>query len=175
MSLPKPKKYCKNCGLKIEVLLQNNPIGLNKYCSIQCFTAHKKMSKKSTENTKAATITVTKNRTKRVKAVEKITQVIKSVAKPILDRDEEYKEFIRNRKCLVCNAETPHAHHLFTGGMGTKATDYSCIPLCHEHHTDGTYAYHRIGRKTFEEHFKIDLTEELNKCLMEFIRTLKTS
>ena len=32
-----------------------------------------------------------------------------------------------------------------------KASDYSCVPLCANCHTQAERAYHRIGKAVFEE------------------------
>ena len=42
------------------------------------------------------------------------------------------------------------AHTGTDGGMSTKASDYSCVPLCTECHTQAPEAYHRVGRRQFE-------------------------
>jgi hypothetical protein len=42
------------------------------------------------------------------------------------------------------------AHTGIDGGMSMKASDYSCVPLCPECHTQAPEAYHRIGRRAFE-------------------------
>jgi hypothetical protein len=34
--------------------------------------------------------------------------------------------------------------------MSMKASDYSCVPLCSNCHTQGPLAYHRIGKRTFQ-------------------------
>ena len=35
-------------------------------------------------------------------------------------------------------------------GKSTKSSDYSCVPLCTECHTQAPEAYHRVGRRQFE-------------------------
>jgi hypothetical protein len=32
-----------------------------------------------------------------------------------------------------------------------KASDYSCVPLCADCHTQAPGAYHRIGKRAFEQ------------------------
>lgn len=42
--------------------------------------------------------------------------------------------------------------------MRQKSSDFSCIPLCHLHHTAGPHSYHSYGReRDFEEYWGIDL------------------
>ena len=42
------------------------------------------------------------------------------------------------------------AHTGTDGGMSTKASDYSCVPLCADCHTQAQGAYHRAGKGAFE-------------------------
>jgi hypothetical protein len=54
-------------------------------------------------------------------------------------RDEAYKAWIRTLTCLGCGCgsrnEAAHVGH--DGGMSMKASDYSCVPLCSNCHTQG--------------------------------------
>jgi len=36
------------------------------------------------------------------------------------------------------------------GGVRMKASDYSCVPLCSDCHTQAPGAYHRVGKRAFE-------------------------
>ena len=67
-------------------------------------------------------------------------------------RDEDYKAWIRTLACCACGVEarSEAAHTGTDGGMSMKASDYSCVPLCPECHTQGSGAYHRIGKRVFE-------------------------
>ena len=67
-------------------------------------------------------------------------------------RDEDYKDWIRTLACCACGRPAPNeaAHTGIDGGMSMKASDYSCVPLCPECHTQAPEAYHRIGRRAFE-------------------------
>ena len=52
-------------------------------------------------------------------------------------RDPLYRAFVRTFPCCVCGrldqaAEAAHTGH--DGGMRQKSNDYSCVPLCAEHH-----------------------------------------
>ena len=68
-------------------------------------------------------------------------------------RDEEYKARIRTLPCIGCGREgrSEAAHTGSDGGMSMKASDYSCAPLCADCHTQTPDAYHRIGRRAFEQ------------------------
>ena len=68
-------------------------------------------------------------------------------------RDMVYKAWIRTLPCQVCGREgaSEAAHTGDDGGMSMKASDYSCIPLCSDCHTQAPGAYHRVGRRAFEQ------------------------
>src|ERR1051325_11372231 len=83
-------------------------------------------------------------------------------------RSEAYKEWIRSLPCIGCGREGPSepAHTGVDGGMSMKASDYSCVPLCRECHTQAPRAYHRIGKRDFETEREIslrDAVEQLNE------------
>jgi hypothetical protein len=68
-------------------------------------------------------------------------------------RDEAYLAWIREMPCIACGIEgrSEAAHTGSDGGMSMKASDYSCVPLCTECHTQAPDAYHRVGKRAFEE------------------------
>lgn len=54
-------------------------------------------------------------------------------------RSPEYLDWVRQQECCVCGTTPPtEAHHLIgtgkLGGMGMKAPDWTCIPVCHHCH-----------------------------------------
>lgn len=59
--------------------------------------------------------------------------------KESLDRDGRYMDLVRSMPCAVgseCYGPV-HAHHAGERpGLGIKASDYTCIPLCQKHHSD---------------------------------------
>src|ERR1019366_1012352 len=67
-------------------------------------------------------------------------------------RDKTYLAWIREMPCIACGVEgrSVAAHTGTDGGMSQKASDYSCVPLCADCHTQAPGAYHRAGRGTFE-------------------------
>jgi len=57
--------------------------------------------------------------------------------KPTTSRDAQYLSWIRTLPCCMCGKNSPsEAHHSKTGGTGIKASDYTAIPLCREHHQE---------------------------------------
>jgi len=68
-------------------------------------------------------------------------------------RDEDYKAWIRTLPCLACGIEdcSEAAHTGSDGGMSQKASDYSVVPLCADCHTQAQGAYHRVGKRAFEQ------------------------
>ena|ERR1017187_6096530 len=67
-------------------------------------------------------------------------------------RDKVYLAWIREKPCIACGLEgrSEAAHTGTDGGMSQKASDYSCVPLCADCHTQAPGAYHRIGKGAFE-------------------------
>jgi hypothetical protein len=67
-------------------------------------------------------------------------------------RDAAYLAWIREMPCIACGIEgrSEAAHTGTDGGMSQKASDYSCVPLCADCHTQAQGAYHRIGKRDFE-------------------------
>ena len=53
---------------------------------------------------------------------------------------EIYKKYIKSKSCIICGRMGVDPHHVETLGMGGKnktgEKDYSCIPLCREHHSE---------------------------------------
>jgi hypothetical protein len=69
--------------------------------------------------------------------------------------------------CVACGADgQSEAVHTGTdGGMSQKASDYSGVPLCADCHTQTPSAYHRIGKRAFEERHELSferMVERLN-------------
>lgn len=51
--------------------------------------------------------------------------------------DPKYTSWVRTLKCCACGAHPPtHAHHMTGAGMGKRAHDDTCIPLCVRCHSD---------------------------------------
>jgi len=88
-------------------------------------------------------------------------------------RSRSYMAFVRERPCCICLRQADEAHHFGPRGMGTKATDLSCVPLCKEHHvefhTSGrcTLLGLEMGRTETERHFYKAQAE----CLIEWIES----
>lgn len=57
-------------------------------------------------------------------------------------RDPQYMEWIRTRACAAAYIDVDqclqpiHAHHAGKRGVGQKASDDTCIPLCERHHRE---------------------------------------
>lgn len=60
-------------------------------------------------------------------------------------RNWKYRAWIRTLPCLACGStyEVEAAHTGADGGMRQKASDYSCIPLCSDCHTQAPDSHHR--------------------------------
>src|SRR5882724_5346694 len=76
--------------------------------------------------------------------------------KPV--RDPDYLRFVRQQPCCVCERTWGiEAAHTGSRGLGQKASDHSCIPLCWKHHRTGRDSYHQLGRWRFLELHNLDL------------------
>jgi hypothetical protein len=61
-----------------------------------------------------------------------------------------YLAWIRTLPCAACGRWPVEAHHAGKRGYGEKASDYTAIPLCAEHHRAGREAIHVLGVSAFE-------------------------
>jgi hypothetical protein len=76
-------------------------------------------------------------------------------------RDLKYRAWIRTFPCAACGStrEIEAAHTGDDGGISMNASDFSCVPLCAPCHQHGQDAYHRIGRRAFEQLNGIDFAK----------------
>jgi hypothetical protein len=73
-------------------------------------------------------------------------------------RNWKYRQWIRSLPCSVCGLEPcREAAHTGDHGLGSKASDYSCIPLCSDCHTFAAGSYHRLGRQEFERRHALEI------------------
>ena len=86
-------------------------------------------------------------------------------------RNEAYKRFIRQLPCCVCcKTRWIEAAHFGPHGLGQKASDFNCLPLCHTCHRTGVQSYHKLGPRRFAEVHCLDplaLIEKLNRFWKE--------
>lgn len=83
-------------------------------------------------------------------------------------RNWKYRQWIRSLPCAACGIEPAGeaAHTGSDGGMSQKSSDYSCVPLCSDCHTQAPDAYHRVGKAAFEvgrNVFVAELVKRLNR------------
>ena len=87
--------------------------------------------------------------------------------KPTTYRSEEYKDFVRKHNCLACSGGPTVPHHVDLGaaGVGKKAPDTHCLPLCVPCHDK----LHTGGEKTFWGKNNIDPQREIIRLLTGFL------
>lgn len=85
-----------------------------------------------------------------------------TIDKPRRYQNPRYLAFVRTMPCVVCRHGIVDAHHAETRGAG--GTDLCAIPLCRIHHG----SIHRIGVKTFPQHYRIDIVECQLRLLQKF-------
>jgi hypothetical protein len=85
-------------------------------------------------------------------------------------RDEDYKAWIRTLPCCACGVEgrSEAAHTGSDGGMSQKASDYSCVPLCPDCHTQAPGAYHRVGKRAFERRHGLSFAGVVDRLQREW-------
>lgn len=71
-------------------------------------------------------------------------------------RSFKYRSWIRSLPCAACGSthSVEAAHTGNDGGMSQKASDYSCIPLCTDCHTQAPDSHHR-DRQAFEQRIDV--------------------
>ena len=85
-------------------------------------------------------------------------------------RDAAYLAWIREIPCIACGVEgrSEAAHTGMDGGMSQKASDYSCVPLCADCHTQAPGAYHRAGKTTFERQYGLSFARIVTRLNAEW-------
>lgn len=67
-------------------------------------------------------------------------------------QDESQLDYVRQRRCCVCNANPPSdASHIKTRGSGGGDQSFNLISHCRRHHTE----WHRYGPKKFCQKYPI--------------------
>ncbi len=75
-------------------------------------------------------------------------------------RNARYRAWIGSLPCAACGTlQNVEAAHTGPHGFGEKASDYTCIPLCAEHHRTGPDALHKIGPERFQRRFSLDISQ----------------
>ena len=92
--------------------------------------------------------------------------------KPV--HDQTYLDFIDRQPCLVpgCRRKATHHHQAAKGhkGMGQKADDQRCLPLCCYHHTGdgigvlpGSVHHSKLSGEKFFTYYRIDPEREIER------------
>src|ERR1043166_8837867 len=91
-----------------------------------------------------------------------MTRYVPALPKPSRVQSKTYLDWVRRRPCLICGSVS-QAHHSIS--KGARGSDFRAIPLCANHHRE----LHRLGRSTFEERYRLDVTEEILRLLETYI------
>lgn len=87
-------------------------------------------------------------------------------------RNVGYMAWLRTQNCVVTDSKAECAHHIrlgTNGGSSLKPSDYFCIPLENEFHTQGELAVHMIGEESFLNHFNLNKEDLFFKYLKGFL------
>lgn len=84
-------------------------------------------------------------------------------------RNWKYRSWVRSFHCASCGTvnDVEAAHTGSDGGMRQKASDYSCIPLCSDCHTQAPHSHHR-NRQECEER----IHRRLNMTISQLVKSL---
>lgn len=91
---------------------------------------------------------------------------MRSATKKKIGKDPDYLEYIRSFPCCVCERlevdqdSITESAHVGSRGMSQKCPDRETLPLCAEHHREGQFSQHSMG-KLFWPHFDLDREELL--------------
>lgn len=89
--------------------------------------------------------------------------------------DKIYMKYLGSKSCIVSRKKPIHRHHVRLGsrnaGIWMKPPDIYCVPLFHEYHT-GNKGIHSLGIETFQNRFKIDIMNELEKIHNDFVKNV---
>ena len=77
--------------------------------------------------------------------------------KPRRVEDEAYLAYLRQLPCTACQKTPAEPHHLESRGSG--GSDYTCLPLCREHHAE----FHSRGNKTASATHGMDAWREAHR------------
>jgi hypothetical protein len=86
-------------------------------------------------------------------------------------RSWKFKAWIRTQACACCGSthDVEAAHTGSDGGTRQKASDYSCIPLCSDCHTQAPHSHHR-DREACEQR----ILDRHGVTIVELVRTLNS-
>lgn len=91
-------------------------------------------------------------------------------------RSKKYQTFVESQPCIIDHDEPCRgdivAHHTGERGVGIKADDRSCIPLCDIPHNE---VWHGPGggKKTFEEKYNVDIWRLIQRMNWLYIQLLE--
>ena len=86
---------------------------------------------------------------------------------------KKYLDYIRNKPCLVCGSIPCDPDHLEARGMGgagkggtvtNTLKDFSCIPLCRNHHTERG----SLGNEKFENKYTTNVWRDAFRLLRSY-------
>jgi hypothetical protein len=72
-------------------------------------------------------------------------------------RSAAYLAWLRTLPCAICGRTPSEAAHTGPHALSRKASDFSAIPLCHQHHRTGNESYHHLSEKNFRALWRLDI------------------
>lgn len=97
--------------------------------------------------------------------------------KPVRARSDAYMAWVRKQPCILAHTgqcfgavESAHVSDGSSKGLGSKVSDYRCLPLCGEaHHRNGSHALDRISNWRFEQLWGVNLERAISDHLIRYL------
>lgn len=102
------------------------------------------------------------------KAEEVMSEPSQKSFQTTIGQSEDYLDYIRSLPCRICDFNPVDPHHVETGGVGMKGSDFTAIPLCRKHHDE----LHSGGKETFQKLHGITLEKEILAVLVRCMASL---
>lgn len=67
-------------------------------------------------------------------------------------RYPEFMRFVASLTCVVCGRHPVEVAHVGERAFGQKCSDTETLPLCVEHHREGKFSQHRLGKHFWKHH-----------------------
>ena len=88
--------------------------------------------------------------------------------------DPEYREWLRQQRCVVCQDTNPEVAHVGARGVSQKCPDRQAVPLCPKHHRHvtaggGPESHHTLGKRFWDLHNldRDDVVSTLNHLYLQ--------
>jgi len=98
---------------------------------------------------------------------------MRSATKNKAGKDAAYLAWLHNFPCVVCvslnvpQTSPTEAAHCGPRGLSQKCPDRLALPICRDHHREGQFCQHALGRFFFQ-HYDLDRDELFAKFQLRY-------